>query len=156
MSALRPGPLLQDGVCLARLHDLHQHVQRAAEGGGECRGLLRVALQLSLFNAAAAPPDLMHRQEAAGRVVDVHDAVCADSVIVRQPAQLDEEPVRVGVLLLRAVELFHALGGLLVAQAHAMQELLDPSLARMHVESLCVESVVHQARDRHRAEAQDV
>ena len=73
------------------------------------------------------PPDLMHRQEAAGRLVDVHDAVCADSVLVHQPAELDEEPVRVGVLLLRAVELFHALGGLLEAQAHATQELLHPS-----------------------------
>ena len=31
-----------------------------------------------------------------------------------------------GVRLLRAVELFHALGGLLVAQAHATQELLQP------------------------------
>ena len=32
--------------------------------------------------------------------------------------------MRFGVLLLRAVELFQALGGLLAAQAHAMQELL--------------------------------
>ena len=129
LSALRPGLLRQDGVCLAHVHDLHQHVQRAtvhAEGDRECRGLLCVALQLGLFDAAAAPPDLMHREEAAGRLVDVHDAVCADSVLVHQPAQLDEEPVRVGVLLLRAVELFQALGGLLVAQAHAMQEPLDP------------------------------
>ena len=119
--------LRQDGVCLGRLHD--QHVQRAmvyAEGDRECRGLLGVALQLSLFDAAAAPPDLMHRQEAAGRLVDVHDAVCADRVLVHQPAQLDEQPVRVGVLLLRAVELFHALGRLLDAQAHATQELLQP------------------------------
>ena len=66
---------------------------------------------------------LMHRQEAAGGLVDVHDAVCAGSVLVHEPAELDEEPARVGVLLLRAVELFHALGGLLEAQAHAMQEL---------------------------------
>ena len=67
-SVLKPGPLKQDGVCLARVHDLHQHVQRAtvhAEGDRECRGLLRVALQLSLFDAAAAPPDPMHRQEAS-------------------------------------------------------------------------------------------
>ena len=68
---------------------------------------------------------LMHRQEAAGRLVDVHDAVCAGSVLVHEPAELDEEPVRVGVLL-RAVDLFHALGGLLEAQAHATQELLHP------------------------------
>ena len=53
--------------------------------------------------------------------VDVHDSICADSALVYQPATLDEQPVRVGVLLLRAVELFQALGGLLAAQAHAMQ-----------------------------------
>ena len=48
----------QDGVCLDRLHD--QYVQRAtvhAEGDRERRGLPRVALQLSLFDVAAAPPD---------------------------------------------------------------------------------------------------
>ena len=119
--------LRQDGVCLGRLHD--QHVQRAmvhAEGDRECRGLLCIALQLGLLHPAAAPPDLMHQEEAAGRLVDVHDAVCAGSVLVHEPAQLDEQPVRVGVLLLRAVELFQALGGLLVAQAHATQELLHP------------------------------
>ena len=77
-------------------------------------------------------------------------------MLVHQPAQLDEEPVRVGVLLLRAVELFQALGGLLAAQAHAMQELIDPSLAGTDVESLCVEPFAHQASDRHRAEAQDI
>ena len=127
-----------------------------AEGDRECRGIPRVALKLGLLDAAAAPPDLMHWQEAAGRLVDVHDAVCADNVLVYQPAPLDEQPVHVGVLLLRAVELFHALGGLLVAQAHATQELSDPSLARTDVESLCVKPVVHQASDCHRAEAQDV
>ena len=68
----------------------------------------------------------MHRQEAAGRLVDVHDAVCAGSVLAHQPAQPHEQPMRVGVLLLRAVELFHALGRLLEAQAHATQELLHP------------------------------
>ena len=71
-------------------------------------------------------------------------------------AQLDEEPVRVGVRLLRAVELFHALGGLLEAQAHATQELSDPSIAGMDVVSLCVEPVAHQASDRHRTGAHDV
>ena len=45
----------------------------------------------------AAPPYLMHPQEAAGCLIDVHDAVCADSVLVHQPAQLEEEPVRFGV-----------------------------------------------------------
>ena len=120
MSVLRPRLLRQDGVCLARVLDLYQHVQRAtvhAQGDRECRGLLCVALQLGLLNAATASPDLMHRQEPAGRLVDVHEAVCADSVLVHQPAQLHEEPVLVGVLL-------HALGGLLVAQAHAIQESL--------------------------------
>ena len=67
MSALLPGLLRQDGVCPARLHDLHQHVQSAtvhAEGDRECRGLLGVALQLSLLHATA-PPDLLHREEPA-------------------------------------------------------------------------------------------
>ena len=45
----------------------------------------------------------------------------SDAIGAHQPAQLDEEPVRVGVLLL-----FHAPGGLLEAQAHATQELLHP------------------------------
>ena len=80
MSVLRPGLLRQDGVCLARLRDLHQHVQRAtvhAESDRrECHGLHCVALQ-GLFDAAAPPPDLM---QPAGGLVDVHDAVCADSV----------------------------------------------------------------------------
>ena len=118
-SVLQPGLLRQDGVCFARVHDLHQCVQRAtihAEGDRESRGLDRVALQLSLLHAAAAPPDLLHRQEAARGLVDVHDAVCADATGAEQPAQLVEQPVRVGVLLLRAVELFHAVGGLLVAR----------------------------------------
>ena len=69
MSVLRPRLLRQDGVCLASAHDLHQHVQGAtvhAEGDRECRGLTRFALLLHLFDAAAAPPDLMHRQEAVG------------------------------------------------------------------------------------------
>ena len=96
--ALRPGLLRQDGVGLASVYDLHQHVQRAtvhAEGDRECRGLRRVALYLSLFDAAAAPSGLMHREEAARGLVNVHDAVCADSVLVHEPAELDEEPVRV-------------------------------------------------------------
>ena len=60
-SVLWPGLLLQDGVCLARGHDLHQHVQRAtvhADGDRQCRGLPRVALQLSLFDAATDPPEV--------------------------------------------------------------------------------------------------
>ena len=102
MSALRPGLLGQDGVCLASVHDLHQHVHTVhAEGDCECRGLLCV-LQLSLLLAAAAPSGLMHGQEAARGLVDVDDAICADCVLVHEPAQLDEEPVRVGVLVLWA------------------------------------------------------
>ena len=62
----------------------------------------------------------------------------------------------VGVLLLRAAELFHALGGLQEGQADAVEEPSDPPLAGTHVESLCFEPFVHQASDRHRAEAQDV
>ena len=119
--------LRQDGVCLGSVYD--QHVQRAtvhAEGDRERRGLLCVALQLGLLHAATAPPDLLNRQEPAGRLVHVHDAVCAGRVLVHEPAELDEQPVSVGVLLLRAVELFHALGGLLEAQAHTTQELRHP------------------------------
>ena len=82
------------------------------------------------------------------RLVNGHDAKCADSVLVHQPAQLDGEPVRVVVLLVRAEELFHALGGLLAAQAHAMHELLDPSLAGTDVLSLCVEPFEQQTVDR--------
>ena len=90
---------------------------------------LVLALQLSLQHAAAAPSGLMHRQEAARGLVDVHDAVCADSVLVHEPAQLDEQPVRVGLLQSRAVELLQALGGLLVAQAHAVgRAIRTPSL----------------------------
>ena len=158
-SVLWPGLLGQDGVCLARVHDLHQHVQRAtvhAEGDRERRGLLRIALQLGLFDAAAAPASLMHREEAARRLVNVDDAVCADSVLVHEPAELDEEAMRVGLLQSRAVELLQALGGLLEAQVHAMQELSDPALAGTHVESLCVEPLEHQAPDGHCAQAQDV
>ena len=92
-------------------------------------------VQLSVFDAAVAPPDLLHRQEAARGLVDVHDAVCADATGADQPAQLDEQPGRVGVLLLKTEELFHALGGLVAAQAHATQELIDPSLAGTDVES---------------------
>ena len=159
ISALRPGLLWQDGVCLARVHDLHQHVQRAtvhAEGDRERRRLPRVVLQLRLFHAAAAPSSQLRPEEAARGLVDVHDAVCAHCVLVHEPAQVDEEPVNVGLLQSRAEELLQALGGLLEAQAHAMQELLDPAVAGTHVVSLCVEPFVHQASDCHRAEAQDV
>ena len=55
ISVLRPGLLRQDGVCLARVHDLHRTTVHS-EGDRECRGLSRFALQLSLFEAAAAPP----------------------------------------------------------------------------------------------------
>ena len=160
-SVLWPGLLLQDGVCLARVYNLHQHVQRATvhaegdRGRRGRRGLLGVALQLGLFRAAAAPPDPMH-QEAAGRLVDVHDAVCADCVLVHEPTQLDEQPVRVGLLQSRAVDLLQALGGLLEAQAHATQELPVPLSPGTDVGPLCVEPFVHQASVCHRAEAQDV
>ena len=128
-----------DGVCLAGVYDLHQHAQRTtvhAEGDRECPGLHRIAMQLSLLHAKAAPPDLLHKEEPARRLVDAHDAVSADTMLVHQRAQLDEEPLRVGVLQLTAVELFQALGGLLAAQAHAMQELLHPAVAGTGVEFL--------------------
>ena len=105
---------------------------------------------------AAGPASCRGRPEAARGLVNVHDAVCADSVLLHEPAQLDEEQVRVGVLLLTGVELLQALGGLLDAQAHATQELSDPSIAGTHVESLCVEPLEHQAVDRDRAQAQHV
>ena len=60
------------------------------------------------------------------------------------------------VLQSRAVDILQALGGFLEAQAHAVQELSDPPLAGTGVESLCVEPVVYQASDRHRAQAQHV
>ena len=120
------------------------------------RPLPRVALQLGLLDATAAPADLMHREKAARGLVDVDDAVCADCVLVHEPAQLDEEPVNVGLLLLRAVELLQALGGLLEGQAHATQEPPYPMIAGAHVEPLCVEPLEHQAVDRDRTQAQDV
>ena len=105
VSALRPGPV-RASRRLSCVHDLHQHVQRAtvhAEGDCERRGLLCVALQLGLLRAAAAPSGLMHWEKTARRLINVDDAVCANSVIVHEPAQLDEEPVRVGLLQSRAV-----------------------------------------------------
>ena len=98
----------------------------------------------------------MHREEASRGLVNVHDAVCADSVLVHEPAELDEEPVRVGLLQSRAVELLQALGGLFEAQVHAMQESSHPLIAGLHVEPLCVEPFEHQAVDRDPAQAQDV
>ena len=68
--------------------------------------------------AAAAHP-IWCTEERAGRLVDVHDAVCADCVRAQ----------RVGVLLLKALELFQALGSLLAAQAHAAQEPLHAVVA---------------------------
>ena len=76
--------------------------------------------------------------------------VVADSVLLHEPAQLDEQSVRVGVLMFRSVELCQALGGLLVAQEYATQEFLYLAVAGTHVESLCVEPLEHQAQ------AQDV
>ena len=137
----------------------HQHVQRAtvhAEGDGKRRGLFCFALQLGLLHAAAAPSSLVHREKAARGLVDVDDAVCADSVLVHQPAELDEHSMRVGVLLLRAVELLEALGGPLEAQAHAMQEPPYPPFAGTDVESLCVEPFVHEALESYSTQAQDV
>ena len=112
-------------------HDLQQHIQRAtvhAESDRERRGLFDVALQLGTLDAAA-PPDLMHWEEAARSLVDVDGAVCADCVRVHEPAQLDEQSVRVGLLQSRAVELLQALGGPLAAQAHATHESCDCELA---------------------------
>ena len=77
-------------------------------------------------------------------------------MLVHEPTQLDEEPVRVGVMLLTAVELLQALGGLLEAQAHATQETRHPGIAGTHVEPLCVGPFVHQAVDRDLAQAQDI
>ena len=78
----------------------------------------------------------MHREKAARGLVNVDDAVCADCVLVHEPAELDEQPVRVGLLQSRAVELLQAVGGLLGAQAHATQESLHPALAGTGVEFL--------------------
>ena len=45
---------------------------------------------------------------------------------VHHPKQLVEELVRVGVLLLRAVEVFHARGGLFVAQSARLTRVSSP------------------------------
>ena len=116
VGALRPGLLRQERVCLGRVHDLHEHVRRStahAEGDRERRGLPRVALQLSLLHTVAAPSSLIHQEEAARGLADVHDAVCADSVLVHEPAQLDEEPVRVGLLQTGLWSSFKHLAGFL-------------------------------------------
>ena len=64
--------------------------------------------------------------------------------------------MRVGVLLLKAVELLRALGGPLEAQAHATQESRHTAVAGTHAEPLCIEAVEHQAPDGHRTQAQHV
>ena len=154
MSALRPGLLGQDGVCLARVHDLHQHVQRStahAEGDRERRRLPRVALRLRLFHAAAAQSSLMHWEEAARGLVNVDYAVCADSMHSLMKSRCVLASCKAGLW-----SSFEALGGLLEAQAHATHESLHPALAGMHVEPLCVEPLEYQAVDRDRAQAQDV
>ena len=92
MSALQPRLFGQDGVSLSGAHDLHQQVQRATiHAEGDC-GLFCVALQLRV-----------HRQRRH-----------VSSVLVHKPAQLDEGPVCVGVLKLRAVELLKHLAGFLL------------------------------------------
>ena len=92
MSVLRPGLLLR--LCYPGARSAPACPVGHDPCGSECRGVLRVALQLCLFDAAAAPPDLMHWQEPARGLVDVHDAVSTDCVLVHEPAELDEEPVR--------------------------------------------------------------
>ena len=136
VSALRPGLLRQDGVLStprARFcTSMSSGPRSMLKATVNVVASLCVAQQLGLLHTTAtvAPPDLMHWEGAARGLVDVHDAVCADCVLVHEPAQLDEQPVRVGVLLHRAVELFHAHGGLLDAEAHVTQELLHPSYGR--------------------------
>ena len=98
----------------------------------------------------------MHREEAARDLVDVDDVVGADCVRLHEPAELDEEAMRVGLLQSSAVELLQALGGLLEAQAHATQEFPHPGITRTDVESHFVEPFVHQVPDSHRAQAQPV
>ena len=49
MSALQPGLLWQDGVCLSGIHDLHQHVQRA-------RSMLKATVNVVASFAFAAGP----------------------------------------------------------------------------------------------------
>ena len=90
VGALRPGLLKQDGVCPARVQDLHHHVQTIM-----LKATVNVVASLflpynCLQHAAAAPLDLMHKQEAAGGRVDVDDAACADATGAHQSAQLEE------------------------------------------------------------------
>ena len=126
--------------------DHHQFKEEELQSVGELSKVCsQIVLKCLYLARIGRPADLMHGEEAAGRLVDVHDGVCAGSVLVHEPEQLDEEPLRVGLLQSRAVELFQALGGLLEAQAHATQKLLDPSLAGTGVKSLCVEPFEHPA-----------
>ena len=126
-----------------------------AEGDREYLGLPRVALQLSLFDAAAAPPDLTHRQEAA-RVSSMFTPRSAVTGCVL----ISQYTLMVGRCVLAC-----CCSGLWSSFTHCRascsscartQELFDPPLAGTDVVSLCLEPVVHQAPDRHRAEAQDV
>ena len=160
VSALRPVLLRQDGVCPARLHDVHQHVQRATvhgEGDRECRGLPGVALQLSLLHAAVAPPGLMHRQEPAGRLVDVHDAVCTDSVLVliSQHSLMNSRCVLACCCSGLRSSLTHLAGFLKLKRMPCMSFLAQVSPGRTSSSSASSHPCTN-ACYRHRAEAQDV
>ena len=134
-------------MCLASVHDVHHRVQWAAihaEGDGECRGHSGLALQLGLcVFCSDGPSDRLHRHDTAQGLVYVDHAVCADSVLVHEPAQVDEQPMRVGLLVSGAVH------------GHPMHEIPDPAQAGRNVEAQIVEPYERQVSDR-RTQAQDV
>ena len=107
-----------------------------------CRGAVGTSTR-AVTCALTSKPQLLLIFHSAGAVVSTvkNNQICYFSSVTVSSivAQLDEQPVRVGVLQLRAVELFHALGGQLVAQAHAVEDPSHPPLAGTHVESLCFE-----------------
>ena len=81
------------------VHNWPKHLQWStihAENDGECRGLTCIALQLGLSLVATAPSDCLHQHEKRRSLVNVDHAVCADSVLVREPTQFDEQLIRVG------------------------------------------------------------
>ena len=115
-----------------------------AEGGRECRGLLCVPLLMRLFDAAAAPPGLMKPAGSGTRSRRCSRRSALTACL--SMSQLDEQPVRVGLLQSKAVELLQALGGLLDAEVHATQELPDPLSPWTDVQSLIVEPLEHSSR----------
>ena len=69
-----------------RVHDLHQHVTSGPRSMLKATVNVVASPELPCTCLFDAPPDL-HWWEAAGGLVDVHDSMCADSVLIHQPAR---------------------------------------------------------------------